>query len=657
MPSTLSPQVLRCGTERVSPKPIALAAGPLTMIFEPDTAFLRYVRVGDHEIVRAIYAAIRDKNWATITPRITNLKVAPAKDSFHLTFDVECKEREIDFVWKGSIAGDATGKVTFVFDGEARSTFLRNRIGICLLHPIAECAGKPCTIEHPDGCAEPGAFPRYISPDQPFKNIRAISYEPAPGVRAEVRFDGDVFEMEDQRNWTDASFKTYCTPLELGFPKQIEQGTRVVQSATVSLIGPPRKIMPVVLGRGAQISISTTPILPKPAIGLCVASHGQALTANEIERLKALRLSHLRVDLRLSDPNWRAALRQAASEADQIGASLHGALFLTDGADRELAELGRELEGVKPRISLWMVFHASEMVTSEKWVRLAKQRLASSSPNTLLAAGTDAYFVELNRQRPAPDSWALPCYSVQPQVHAFDNATMLENLAGQASTIESLRQFCRQAAVISPITLCARFNPDAASDEKENHAFTGAATDRVELPSAVDVRQMSLFGGGWTLGSLSRMATAGNIHSLTYYETTGWQGVMEAETGSPLPEKFRSIPGGVFPVYHLLADLAGFDRLYPTHSTHPLQVEALTLLDAQNRRRILLANFMDEPQDVKIKTGTCRAQVRCLDETNAEEAMRSPETFRAQPGVTVESASGKIELKLLPYALARVDVE
>ena len=36
---------------------------------------------------------------------------------------------------------------------------------------------------------------------------------------------GDVFEMEDQRNWTDASFKTYCTPLRQPFP-----ATRPLQS-------------------------------------------------------------------------------------------------------------------------------------------------------------------------------------------------------------------------------------------------------------------------------------------------------------------------------------------------------------------------------------------------------------------------------------------
>ena len=98
-------------------------------------------------------------------------------------------------------------------------------------------------------------------------------------------------------------------------------------------------------------------------------------------------------------------------------------------------------------------------------------------------------------------------------------------------------------------------------------------------------------------------------------------------TGSPWPEGFPSIPGAVFPVFHLFADLAGFDRIYPTFSSHPLQVEGLTLIDAQNRRRILVANLTGETQELKIKSGTGRARVRMLDETNAEEAMRSPETF------------------------------
>ncbi len=70
-----------------------------------------------------------------------------------------------------------------------------------------------------------------------------------------------------------------------------------------------------------------------------------------------------------------------------------------------------------------------------------------------------------------------------------------------------------------------------------------------ELPPQVDVRQMSLFGACWTAGSFKYLAEAGT-QSITFYETTGWRGVMETEAGSPLPELFRSLPGTVFPMYH-----------------------------------------------------------------------------------------------------------
>ena len=91
------------------------------------------------------------------------------------------------------LTGTPEGTISFEFDGTAESDFRRNRIGICVLHPILECAGKPCSIEKPDGTLEPGVFPEAISPHQPFRQIRAISHEPIPGVRAEVRFEGDVF--------------------------------------------------------------------------------------------------------------------------------------------------------------------------------------------------------------------------------------------------------------------------------------------------------------------------------------------------------------------------------------------------------------------------------------------------------------------------------
>jgi hypothetical protein len=640
--------ILHCGGE--VQRPLDLRAGPLTLSFEPQTAFLRHIRLGDHEVVRAIYAAIRDHNWATITPQITIQEQEIKPDCFRIVFDADCRRGPVDYFWRGTVTGDKDGRVQYVFDGEARSDFQRNRVGICILHPIVECAGKPVSIEHSDRSAEKGVFPRDILPHQPFFDIKGISYEAAStGITAKLEMDGDIFEMEDQRNWSDASFKTYCTPQARPKPHPVNRGDLVRQSVTLTLSGKVRPILPVNLGRPPQLSISTTPVVTLPPLGLCVASHRRPLASREIERLKALRLSHLRVDLPLTDAAYPAQLEQAVAEARAIGVGLHIALGLGANPEQEIAALLPHLERLKPPVLLWIILHDSENPASESTVQRVRPALQKFAPNVLFATGTRDFFTEINRDRPPANSSSSICYSNNPQVHAFDNTTLIENLAGQVYNVETARTFTPRPVVVSPITLRIRNNASTAGEK------SGALS---ELPSDVDPRQLSLFGAGWTLGSIARLAVTGFVHSLTYFETTGWRGLMETDAGSSLPKEFPSEPGAVFPMYHVFADVAEFGakQVYPTHATHPLVAEGLTLFDASGRRRILVANLTGDPQDLKIKTGTCTARVRYLDETTAEQATRRPEEFRANTGGQQESVSGKIELKLLPYAVARVDV-
>jgi hypothetical protein len=155
----LNRNILVYGHEELPPSALPLRAGPLTMLFEPDNAFLRYIRLGDHEVVRNVYAVVRDQNWNTIAWKVSNLRTDARADSFQITFDVECREREVHFVWKGILSGAADGKISFSFNGEAKSNFRRNRIGICVLHPIVECAGKTAMIEHTNGAREQTIFP------------------------------------------------------------------------------------------------------------------------------------------------------------------------------------------------------------------------------------------------------------------------------------------------------------------------------------------------------------------------------------------------------------------------------------------------------------------------------------------------------------------
>jgi len=242
MTTKLSPPVSYYGKDTPLPEHKELRAGPLSLMFEDGD--LRYVRFGNQEIIRRVYVAIRDHNWDTILPKLSNLQMDIADEKFKITYDVENKQDNIHFFWQGTIIGEEDGTVTFSMDGEAISTFERNRIGFCLLHPMS-CSNIPCHVEKIDGTIEKGIFPEFISPHQPFMDMQAISHQVETDLWAEVRFSGDIFEMEDQRNWTDASYKTYCTPLAVPYPVEVKAGTKVSQSIRLILKSKSNKTNPV----------------------------------------------------------------------------------------------------------------------------------------------------------------------------------------------------------------------------------------------------------------------------------------------------------------------------------------------------------------------------------------------------------------------------
>jgi hypothetical protein len=372
----LAKNVLYYGKDEPLSEQVALRAGPLSLVYEGGD--LRYIKFGDREILRRVYVAIRDRNWGTVLPVISNVQMDAGQDSFRISYDVENKEGDIDFFWKGTITGDPEGTITFTMDGVARSTFLRNRIGFCILHPM-ELAGSTCRIEHVDGALEECDFPRYIAPQfvidgevkpvHPFNEMQAMSYQIKSDLRAEIRFSGDIFEMEDQRNWTDASFKTYCTPLRLPFPVEVKEGTQVTQSVTVTLKGEIPEVQAEAAEKGLTLSVGSSPVGSLPRIGLGVASHGQPPSQKELERLKALHLSHLRADVHLSQPDYEAKLRQATSEANALGIPLEVAVTMSDAAATELKALASVLDQLKPPVDTWLIFYEGTTHTSEEWIK------------------------------------------------------------------------------------------------------------------------------------------------------------------------------------------------------------------------------------------------------------------------------------------------
>jgi hypothetical protein len=634
-----------------------LRAGPLAMLYDPTNGFVRRIALGKHEALRGIYAAVRDHNWDTIPGALREITRAITPQSFRVEFESVHRRADLDFVWRGQLLGKADGTLSYLFEGEARKTFRRNRIGFCVLHPIRECAGVAARQIRADGsvvhCCFPDIIERQIFGQNSFHDLQGMAHELAPGCWLEVAFEGDLFEMEDQRNWTDASFKTYCTPLALPFPVEILAGTRIRQQVTLRLQGtppePPGQPLDVTATSPAPITITVPAkgVSPKPRLGLAVASHDAPLSESEIARLRSLRLSHLRLDLRLASHSWAEQWQRAEQEARQLGVDLELALHLPRSDDLNLTELQRRLQTGSINFARVLALRDGEAATSPD--TLARVRRIVGDLPVPVGAGSDANFCELNREhvlgRFALAEADFVFWSINPQVHAFDHLSLVETLEAQPDTVKTARAFAAaKPMVISPVTLRQRFNP----------AATGPAppVPPGELPPQVDPRQISLFGAAWTLGSLAALSFAG-VAAATFYETTGWRGVMETEVGSPLPQKFPSRPGAAFPVFHAFAGFADFDWVAPVIGDSRLT--ALALFNTAGGRRLLLANLTGIPLEIQVAGCGATARASLLDATRAKVGGLPSEGFLEWEQNLISTPSGVANILLPAYALARVD--
>ena len=537
-------------------------------------------------------------------------------------------------------------------------------------------------MQYVDGRSATAAFPKLVAAEQPVKglhDLRVMAHEVEPGVWAELSFAGAVFETEDQRNWIDASYKTFCTPLRIPYPVEVKAGTRIHQAVTLKIAGiEDRRIENETDPRPQQFSNSEFAILTSqssapititlgtgtrilPAIGTGAASHGQPLALREIKLLRRLHLTHVRLDVRFRANDWRESLARALRAAEGLECPLELALHVDAGAPADFTSLVEALTHDRSRSWEFLIrarafkrmslFTAGARTTTTAALAAARKFLRKMDTplhELPLGGGTDADFYQLNQFRPQADGMDFVSWSMNPQVHAFDAASLAETPLAIAAQIESAKEFFPGAPlVVSPVTLKPRFNPVATGPE--------TPTPPGELPPQVDPRQLSLFGAGWTLAALKQLAEAG-VASATCFETTGWRGVMETDTGSPLPEKFPSIPGAVFPLYHVLADIGEFagGEVITSHSSDSLKVESLALRH-DGRRALLLANLTDDPQRVRVRPFAAAVDIRRLDEANARQSMTDPEKFRAGSRETRHASNDTLELTLPPFGLARLD--
>jgi hypothetical protein len=448
-----------------------------------------------------------------------------------------------------------------------------------LLHPIADLAGKPCKLSLSGGTKIISAFPKDISPSQPFKNLSGISHALNNGQTFEVKFKGEVFETEDHRNWSDASYKTYCTPIELPFPVSVSKGEQVEQEINISISGSvSRTEKPI--KRKITVNVSEKEV-SLPDLGLNIAKDFSEVDHNEFSQLG---INHLRLNLDLEDFS-ELDFSRAIGLAKQLNLKLDLALkAATVGDLTEFIESSHELIS---EVRNLLIFSKSHKVTPEEFIAAAREQLGAEQS---ISAGTDLYFTEINRGTPVVPGIDQINFSLNPQVHSFDDRTLIQNLATQEVIAVNVARIAGDKLIsVGPITLRPRFNPNATQPDRD--------VSNDSLPASVDARQRTWFTEAWTAISIKYLTQSSAINSATYFESVGWKGIRESTLGSKDPKNFLSEAGEAFPVWNLFSSLKGFSKSRLSTSNGPEVVDSLVIKNS-TKTRLILANFSSEAQQV-----------------------------------------------------------
>jgi hypothetical protein len=493
-----------------------LAAGPISATL--DGGNLRWISCEGREVVRAIQLTARDGAWQTLVPEVRHRRVRQVADGFTVAFDARFRGASFDAACRVSLAADAAGVLTARMSVSFLGETISQRIGFVVLQP-ADLAGQPFSLP---GVVPPveRLFPVDVVHERLATDVARLAWRPDDVTSAMIDFEGDLWEVEDQRNWTDDSFKAYCPPLSWPHPVVHPAGSSLEHRLTLRVERPKDRRPPAAvravgsrrLAAPSGISVSTEAFATVPPIGFgwCAPP-----SSDELAALTRLRPAHLRALVDLASDSWRADLDAAAATCRQVGCQLELEV-LDDGTAPRATALAQSIAGLGGLVGAILSFDSSDpyqsLTSSERLVAETRATMAWAGCRVSVGGGSRANFAELNDPAVPVASLDTVAFSVTPQIHAFDDATILENLR----TIPTLMRAAAGLAAGRPLDVFCTFRP----------RFNAYASppDRSLSETRYDDRLATPLGAAWLVGSLAGLL-ARDLGRLTILDATGRAGV------------------------------------------------------------------------------------------------------------------------------------
>lgn len=555
-------------------------AGGLTASFVDGD--LRDVRWHGSQVIQRVYMAVRDRMWNTIPATLSNTTLVQTQTRFAIEFDAVNQYGEIDLDWHGRIEGLADGSLSYTWSGRAVRAFEYCKIGLNLHHARDPYLDTPFTIRTRQGLVS-GTFDADIVPQlvrdgsltamTDYFDQLTVSIG---GADATFDFDGDPFELQDHRNWADANWKSYGTPLSFGFPMTIAADEHLEQGVRMS-----------VAGSGVAAWDDTAPVSwwldPSSVSSMPRIGHlwNEVVGDEPAAQLRRLRPDHLRVDIH-PGPEVAGAVQDVSRLCAELGCHLEVAAFVRpQSAAADAADFAKAL--AQTSISVDRVLVLQESGGFSEFGGAAPTAMAEAVRQALsdadievgsIVSGTPQSFNDLNRDRPDYSAIDGLVFALNPQVHAADDDSLMQNTKAIPDIVNYARRVFGDVEVaLSPVDLIGANGPYPAGPM----APQGRAVNE-------DPRQWTAFGAAWTLAALAEMARC-RTTSATLFELSGPRGLVDGTKTSS--------------VFGLFSDLAVINEWSPiaAGSSAPERLAVLAFHHG-DVARAALANLTSEPLTV-----------------------------------------------------------
>ena len=418
-------------------------------------ADVRYVRWAGQEIIRRIFVTLRDRQWQEVPPSAWSCRATRKDDSLQLDLSARHEAEGMQFAWQGVFAVNTrTPEISFTLTGTVPDEMIVNRLGLVVLHPTDGLVGGSAAAAGPSG-QQTIELNERIHPQPIVNSLPTGMSAPFTTLTTTfandrwVRFDfsGVLFEIEDQRNFGDTSFKSYCPPLALGFPRVLQPGTEIRHSMTCHVPEAFGTVSPGTNGQAAH-----TVALPLRRAGATVPRIGAQLSAKDVIECG---LTHLRADIAaVSGKDSFTSVRDRLRPDQRLELGLE--LDQGDINDEMIAAMCDD-----PQIARILLLEAGKTVIGRDLAERACRTLERHGCRVPVATAVNGYFVELNRGVPADIGATGLAVAVCPTVHSGDVLTATENIAALPAIVRTARElFPGREVTVSPLTLHLGPEPD-----------------------------------------------------------------------------------------------------------------------------------------------------------------------------------------------------